>query len=182
MRTTKTLIRLGGAQADLSIHWAHSHFVGFVVSRLNYVSDIIVTEDAYTGKSSAAQALPYYFCSCRTVLSGYMNFYVRHYLVSWKSTHSLFLSHEKDKHMHPDEKLIVAHVILFVHSTPRNNFKTLPQYIFLNNNYRNKLSIFAFQFDVFIYQLTFKLYKKGITLRNPTFNSTSLEQNTLARR
>ena len=38
MRTAKTLIRLGGcpgdAQADLSLRWAHSHFVGFVMSRL----------------------------------------------------------------------------------------------------------------------------------------------------
>ena len=52
MRTAKTLIRLGGclavinvaqyeaktadAQADLSLRWAHTHCVGFVVSRLNY--------------------------------------------------------------------------------------------------------------------------------------------------
>ena len=43
MRTAKTLIRLGGcslwsdwadAQADLSLRWAHSHLVGFVMSRL----------------------------------------------------------------------------------------------------------------------------------------------------
>ena len=42
MRTTKTLIRLGGcpgsdwadAQADLSLRWAHTHFVGFVMPRL----------------------------------------------------------------------------------------------------------------------------------------------------
>ena len=38
MRTAKTLIRLGGypgdAQADLSLRWAHSHFVCFVMSRL----------------------------------------------------------------------------------------------------------------------------------------------------
>ena len=33
MRTAKTLTRLG-AQADLSLHWAHSHFVGFVMSWL----------------------------------------------------------------------------------------------------------------------------------------------------
>ena len=33
MRTAKALIRLGG---DLSLHWAHSHFVGFVMSWLNY--------------------------------------------------------------------------------------------------------------------------------------------------
>ena len=34
MRTAKTLIRLGGCPADLSLRWAHSHFVGFVMSRL----------------------------------------------------------------------------------------------------------------------------------------------------
>ena len=37
MRTAKTLIRLGGwadAQADLSLCWAHTHFVGFVMSWL----------------------------------------------------------------------------------------------------------------------------------------------------
>ena len=34
MRTAKTLIRLGDAQADLSLHLAYSHFVGFVMSRL----------------------------------------------------------------------------------------------------------------------------------------------------
>ena len=32
-RTAKTLIRLGGS--DLSLRWAHSHFVGFVMRRLN---------------------------------------------------------------------------------------------------------------------------------------------------
>ena len=32
MRTAKTLIRL--AHADLSLRWAHSHFVGFVMRRL----------------------------------------------------------------------------------------------------------------------------------------------------
>ena len=30
----KTLIRLGGWPADLSLRWAHSHFVGFVMRRL----------------------------------------------------------------------------------------------------------------------------------------------------
>ena len=40
MRTAKTLIRLGrcpgwaDAQADPSLRWAHTHFVGFVMSRL----------------------------------------------------------------------------------------------------------------------------------------------------
>ena len=34
MRTAKTLIRLADAQADLSLSWAHTHFVGFVVSWL----------------------------------------------------------------------------------------------------------------------------------------------------
>ena len=34
MRTAKTLIRLGGAQADLSLRWAHIHFVRFVMSWL----------------------------------------------------------------------------------------------------------------------------------------------------
>ena len=35
MRTAKTLIRLGGdAQSHQSLCWAHSHFVGFVMSRL----------------------------------------------------------------------------------------------------------------------------------------------------
>ena len=37
-RPAKTLIRLGGciadAQADLSLRWAHGHFVGFDMSRL----------------------------------------------------------------------------------------------------------------------------------------------------
>ena len=33
MRTAKTLIRLADAQADLSLRWAHTHFVGFVMSR-----------------------------------------------------------------------------------------------------------------------------------------------------
>ena len=28
------------AQADLSLRWAHSHFVGFVMSRLIYNSDV----------------------------------------------------------------------------------------------------------------------------------------------
>ena len=44
MRTAKTLIRLGGCQADLSLRWAHSHIVGFVVRRLKcfrLVSDLI---------------------------------------------------------------------------------------------------------------------------------------------
>ena len=27
-----------GAQADLSLHWAHTHFVGFVMSRLIFLS------------------------------------------------------------------------------------------------------------------------------------------------
>ena len=35
MRTVKTLIRLADAQADLSLRWAHSHIVGFVISRPN---------------------------------------------------------------------------------------------------------------------------------------------------
>ena len=44
--TAKTLIRLGAcpdwsadwahAQTDLSLRWAHTHFVGFVMSRLNF--------------------------------------------------------------------------------------------------------------------------------------------------
>ena len=33
-RTAKTLIRRADAQADLSLRWAHSHFVGFVMSWL----------------------------------------------------------------------------------------------------------------------------------------------------
>ena len=33
-RTVKTLIRLGGAQADLSLRWAHTYFVGSVMSWL----------------------------------------------------------------------------------------------------------------------------------------------------
>ena len=33
-RTAKTLIRLGGCPADLSVRCAHTHFVGFVMSRL----------------------------------------------------------------------------------------------------------------------------------------------------
>ena len=34
MRTAKTLTRLGGSQADLSLRWAHTHFVGFDMSWL----------------------------------------------------------------------------------------------------------------------------------------------------
>ena len=35
MRTAKTQVRLGGGrQADLSLRWAHSHIVGFVMRRL----------------------------------------------------------------------------------------------------------------------------------------------------
>ena len=34
MRTAKTLIRLGDSQADLSLLWAQSQFVGFVMSGL----------------------------------------------------------------------------------------------------------------------------------------------------
>ena len=37
MRTAKTLTRLADAQADIRLRWAHSHFVGFVMRRLNYV-------------------------------------------------------------------------------------------------------------------------------------------------
>ena len=33
-RTAKTLIRLGGCQADLSLCWTHSHFVSFIVRQL----------------------------------------------------------------------------------------------------------------------------------------------------
>ena len=40
MRTAKTLIRLGGAQADLSLRWAHSHFVVFVMSRLTLIQEL----------------------------------------------------------------------------------------------------------------------------------------------
>ena len=36
MQTAKTLIRLGGAQADLSLRWADSHFVGFIMPWLKY--------------------------------------------------------------------------------------------------------------------------------------------------
>ena len=36
MWKTKTLIRMGRCPADLSLRWAHSHFVGFVMRRLNY--------------------------------------------------------------------------------------------------------------------------------------------------
>ena len=38
MRTAKTLIRLADAQADLSLRWAHNHFVGFVMSWLIFLS------------------------------------------------------------------------------------------------------------------------------------------------
>ena len=34
-RTAKTLVRLADAQADLSLRWAHNHFVGFKMRRLN---------------------------------------------------------------------------------------------------------------------------------------------------
>ena len=38
MRTAKTLIRSDWAddQADLSLRWAHTHFVGFVISLLTF--------------------------------------------------------------------------------------------------------------------------------------------------
>ena len=36
MWTAKTLIRLGRCEADLSLRWAHTHFVGFVMRRLIY--------------------------------------------------------------------------------------------------------------------------------------------------
>ena len=36
MWTAKSLIRLANAQADLSLRWAHSHFVGFETRRLNF--------------------------------------------------------------------------------------------------------------------------------------------------
>ena len=39
MRTAKTLIRLD-AQADLSLRWAHSHFVGYVMSRLKCLTSL----------------------------------------------------------------------------------------------------------------------------------------------
>ena len=42
MRTAKTLIRLGGC-----LRWAHSHFVGFVMSRL-----FTAVYDSYHGHSS----------------------------------------------------------------------------------------------------------------------------------
>ena len=34
--SAQSLIRLGDTQADRSLRWAHSHFVGFVMLRLNY--------------------------------------------------------------------------------------------------------------------------------------------------
>ena len=46
MRTAKTLIRLGGCPADLSLRWAHTHFVGFDMSRLKFVSAIMHVIDA----------------------------------------------------------------------------------------------------------------------------------------
>ena len=36
------------AQADLSLRWAHSHFVGFVMSRLKYFFYFITTVDTMT--------------------------------------------------------------------------------------------------------------------------------------
>ena len=42
MQTAKTLIRLGDAQADLSFRWAHTHFVGFVMSRLIWNCEMIL--------------------------------------------------------------------------------------------------------------------------------------------
>ena len=43
MRTARTLIRQA-AQADLSLCWEHSHFVGFVMSRLNLCDTIYMRE------------------------------------------------------------------------------------------------------------------------------------------
>ena len=37
MRTAKTLSDWAHAQGDLSLRWAHTHFVGFVMSRLIFV-------------------------------------------------------------------------------------------------------------------------------------------------
>ena len=34
MQTAKTLIRLGGHPGDPSLRWAHTHFVGFIMSQL----------------------------------------------------------------------------------------------------------------------------------------------------
>ena len=41
-RTAKTLIRLGGCQTDLSFRMAHSHFVGFVMSRLKFNLGLLI--------------------------------------------------------------------------------------------------------------------------------------------
>ena len=38
LSTRWRLIRLGRCQADLSLHWAHSHFVGFVMSWLSWIA------------------------------------------------------------------------------------------------------------------------------------------------
>ena len=45
MRTAKTLIRLGGCQSDLSLRWEHTHFVGFVISRLTLRLLLLMTEE-----------------------------------------------------------------------------------------------------------------------------------------
>ena len=40
MRTTKTL----DAQADPSLHWAHTHFVGFVMRQLIFVGFLTLSQ------------------------------------------------------------------------------------------------------------------------------------------
>ena len=38
------------AEADLSLRWAHSHFVGFVMSWLKYMFNIVLTNVEHTGR------------------------------------------------------------------------------------------------------------------------------------
>ena len=47
MRTAKTRSDWPDAQADLSLRWAHIHFVGFVMSRL-ICADECVKRDVFT--------------------------------------------------------------------------------------------------------------------------------------
>ena len=44
MRTANTLIRQGGCPADLSLRWAHTQFVGFVMSRLTNIIDKLLVD------------------------------------------------------------------------------------------------------------------------------------------
>ena len=57
MQSAKTLIRLGGCPADLSLRWAHTHFVDFVMSRLTCLVSVKphLTAEEYRHTESVVQ-------------------------------------------------------------------------------------------------------------------------------